>query len=527
MADFDPDAFVAKAKAAQPFDPDAFLAKAGVQPTPPADAGPRTTGLEAFAGHAADNVPFMRQLAAAVEAGRMKMAGSPMDFGENYKQLLLAQQRQLDASKAEHGVFSRAGSTLGFLGTAAALPGSGFKSLAALGGALGLSDATTNPDATPGSVAGQTLASLALTPLLGKAASTVAPYLGEVAGRSAEALGEKARNLAGWLKVNSIHPTPTLGEAMEDIPGGVPAVGRELLARGIGGLTKSGTAKQIEAAFSGATGKASALAQAFDEAGGGSVNLGPALEAAQAKAEQLTEEPSTREAGQKLQGLIEDYAEKYGAGESAPASAVEALASKRGLGAIGYGAKTEFKLTKNPVSGEYGKAVRGLERGMDSALDDSLGPDFEAANLAVRRLGGAKQAAERAAARTTGDKLLGLLPYLAGLSGYAGGHAAGQATPEAVALGLGSLLTGKYGAQAGAWSLYNPVGGTLSLLGRGLRTPLAASMASTAAGEGATPAAGTLGELLSSFTQPRPATVADRERQRQQAILQALAQGSP
>src|SRR5207248_2654916 len=68
---------------------------------------------------------------------------------------------------------------------------------------------------------------------------------GELAPPTSKYLGNKMQDLAGWLKVNSIHPTQTLGEAMDSLPGGIPAVGRELLDRGIGGLTKSGTAKQL------------------------------------------------------------------------------------------------------------------------------------------------------------------------------------------------------------------------------------------------------------------------------------------
>lgn len=284
--------------------------------------------------------------------------------------------------------------------------------------------------------------------------------LAEAAPVASRYAGGGLQDLAGWLKVNSLHPTPTLGEAMEGIPGGVSAVGRELLDRNIGGLTKASTAKQIETAFEGATGKASELAKAHD-ATGAPLDLGEALAAAQAKAEALTAEPATREAGIKLQSLVADYAEKYGSGEAAPASAQEALATKRALGPVGYGARQEFKLTGNPVAGDYGAGVRQLERGMDSALDDTLGPEFEQANTLVRRLGGAKQAAERGAARTAGNHLIGLLPYLGGLAGL-GSHASGHGGSAALAFGLASLLSSKYGSQVGARTLYG-IGAGLKL----------------------------------------------------------------
>jgi hypothetical protein len=397
--------------------------------------------------------------------------------------------------------------------------GRGYQTLAGLArGFLGSNTDLTPDKITAGDAGYATLSTLA-NALIGNQAPVVAgklanaapvKYLGNKVGAGLEYAGNKVQDLAGWLKVNSLHPTPLLGEAMEGIPGGIPAAGRELLDRGIGGLTKGGTAKQIESAFQGATTKANTLAKAYD-ARGVPVDLADALSVGQEKAAELIDRPATAESGRKLQSLVSDYAEKYGAGEAAPTTAQEALTAKRDLGDIGYGATHEFKLNKNPVTGNYGKGVRQFEREINATLENALGPEFGQANTVVRQLGGAKQAAERGAAKTAGNNLIGLLPYIAGVAGAAGGHMSGHAAPEVVAYGLASLLSSKYGAQAGAQTVYrlgqllklSPQ--LLELAGEGYGLAPAAQRAASRGGE-------YLSDLLRARPQPLPSFAAGDKR---------------
>jgi hypothetical protein len=566
MAGFDPSTYAdhVEQQGRRAFDPATYAdaAERGgfVAPEPdvkaggPVTLGAGATGAMHFLRH--ESFGLGDKLAAAGESvyeaagdkSRDGLLAKLASLPEKYRRNLAFNDKLMDASDEAHPVARWVGNVGGFGVSAAALAAApGLAELAGLqeaapaatavaqalprmarlaalakegrnvGSALGAVGAYGNDRS---SSASDTLLNTGLGAAFGAASGYAAPYVSEGVGLGAQYLGDKTRNLAGWLKVNSIHPTPTLGEAMEDIPGGVPAVGRELLERGIGGFTKAGTAKQVDAAFGEATSKANQLAAAHD-ATGASVDVGGALAAAEARAKQLMAEPASREAGQKLMDLVSEYAEKYGAGESAPASAVDALATKRALGKIAYGAKAEFKLNKNPVVGDYGAGVRTMERGVDDALDGSLGPDFDAANLLVRRLGGAKQAVERAAARTAGNHIVGLLPYMAGLSGAVGGHMTGHAGPEALAYGASSLLASKYGAQTLARLLYSPVGGGLGLLGRGLQA-LPGAVSGGVAAEETAPLAGRLSGLL----RPSPApAMADKEELRRRATLAALIRG--
>lgn len=483
MANFDPDKFLTQTSApAESFDPDVFLAQTS-SPDRVKSADPTLGAPSTGAFHFARHLSF--GLGDKIIAGEQAVADwlrdktGKVSVGDAYRRNLAFNDQLLEASDTAHPVARWAGNVGGFAGNLAAMAlaapaqaaraaptlgqaaGQGAKLGAVLGGAGGFG--TSRAESLP-----EALGDTALGAGLGAGFGAATPYAANYLGRGFRAVGDKVRDLAGWLKVNSIHPSASLGGAMADIPGGVPAVGRELLEKGIGGATKQKTAEQISEAFAEATTKANSLAAA-SQASGKIVDLSKAFRAAQTRANALLKEPATQEAGTRLQALIDQYASKYGGATSntaiAEAGAVEALATKRALGTLGYGATAEFKINKNPAVGDFAKGVQLLERGFNEALEAHLGPEFSAANLLVRRLGGALQAAEHGAAKTTGNSILGFLPYLGALSGAGIGHATGEATPAALAIGLSTLLMGKYGSQGGARALYSPVAGSLSGIG--------------------------------------------------------------
>jgi hypothetical protein len=198
-----------------------------------------------------------------------------------------------------------------------------------------------------------------------------------------------------------------------------------------------------------------------------------------------------------------------------PVPASEALALKRAVAKAAYGAGDQLKKTGDVVAGNFGAGLSHFERAVDDALDQALGPQFEQANLTFRRLLGASQAAERGAARSQTNHLLGLLH-----TGAAGVGAVAHGPSGAIAGGLASLLFDKYGSQAGARLLYSPVGGGLGMVGRGLQA-LPGALSSGVAAEKAAPGAVRLGDLLESLM-ARPA-VGD-EGSRRPALAQG---GSP
>lgn len=207
-----------------------------------------TTGLDAFFGHFGDNIPGARQLVAAGLAAKMKADGSPMDFGENYRQLLLAQQRELNRSKTEHGGLSRIGSLAGLAGSAAVLPGAGWKSLAALGGLSGLSDATADPTKTAGEVAAQTTLSAIAAPILGKAIGAgvnwATPALRAIANSKAvESLGTK---LAQYRDIAYKESMQRLGKTLLD-NGIIPWLGGSETMANRAGAEMGKQAKTIQA----------------------------------------------------------------------------------------------------------------------------------------------------------------------------------------------------------------------------------------------------------------------------------------
>lgn len=511
--DFDPEKYLAEKKAAQAsFDPAKYLAEKTGKPVAvvaPAPEQTPTTPIEAFAGHAADNVPFMRQLAAAFEAAKLKASGNPMDFGENYRQLLTAQQRELNQSKAEHAGLSRLGSLSGLIGTAAALPGAGWKPLASLGFLSGLSDSTANPDATAGDVAKQTAISTVIAPVLGRAVEAAAPII----GRGLEATGGRLADLAGWLKINSVHPTPTLAETIENLSGGKAAAGVEALKEGIGGLTKGGTARQAQAAMDSAGKEIGKVVAAHDAAGGAQVNIANALSSGLDTAAELQASrfEDSRAAGKRLEDVINAYSKDYPRGMT---TATDALAIKREIGDKAYRAGLSLAKSGDTVSGDYGQGLKRLERAVDGELDSAVGPAFSDANLAFRRLLGFSNAADRQAGRASANHLLGLLPSVVGAGELAAGHGVKDAGLTALVIAMAN----KYGSQASARALYSPVAGGLGLLGRGLRSPISGPLAGRIAAEESAPLAA--GLYRPPMAQPM---MANRDGlQRQQTLAQLL-----
>lgn len=300
-----------------------------------------------------------------------------------------------------------------------------------------------------------------------KAASEtrLAQALAGYGGKALDASGNAFQNLGGWLKINSLHPTPTLSRALEDLPGGATAAGRELLAQKVGGLTKTGTAKQAQAAFGRAAAAIDELAQYHDAAGGSPIDITGAIAAGKARAQQLLDEPTTEAVGKQMMGLVEKYESKFSNGTG---TAQEILGMKRALGKAAYGESQKLERAGDTIAGQLGDGLSSFERATDDALDKTLGPRFEAANLLSRQMRGTTQAAERAADRTQGNQLIGLKPWLAALAAGGGGHLGHIGTPEAAAAAAGTFLLGKYGSQMGARGAYT--------LGSGLRfLPRAAS----------------------------------------------------
>jgi hypothetical protein len=399
--------------------------------------------------------------------------------------------RQEDAAAAkEHGFLYGLGNVVGGAPLAIATGGKA-KTLGALLTTGGILGATTglggsNTDLTRGELGdfGRAGLDTGLGGVLGMAGGGIgyglqkaAPYVGSQLQKVGGYAGDKLKDLAGWLKVNSLHPTPLKAEAMAALPGGVPAVGREVLERGIGGFTKAGTARQTAAATSEAGRSVSKLAGEYDKLGGQPLDIGDAIDAAKAKAKELFDEPTTKAAGERLATLIEQYEASLGPARTA--TAAQALAMKRALAKAAYGAKQQLKKAGDTIAGDFGEGLAVFERSVDDVMDRSLGAPFEAANLAYRRLLGASNAAQRTAARQDTNLLALGLQNLGG--GTLGASLAGG--PGAAAGLLGTTLLRKYGAQAGARTLYG-LGGALEAsprLAQSVTEKLAAPAASRAA----------------------------------------------
>lgn len=356
----------------------------------------------------------------------------------------------------------------------------GYQTLSGLARGLMGSDA----DLTPGRLTPWSAGKAALSTAFGGAVGNLAPvalsrlaksgpvqYVGGKLEDVAGYAGDTLKNVAGWLKVNSIHPTPALGKKLAALPGGVPGVGKELLERGVGGLTKGQTAAHVERELSAAGGVMDDLATAYDRAGSPPIDVGSAIAEGRKAAEGLTKQPITREAGDALNKILDEYNQLF---SGRNVSAAEALEVKRALGKAVYGAKQELNKSGKKLMGDFGEGLAKFERGVDDQLDSALGPRFEQANLAFRRLLGANEATETQAARSTANMLLlGL-----GNTGAAGVGGLVAGGPGAAAGLAGAALLSKYGSQAGARTLYG-LGNALQATPRALfRSPAPYSAAS-------------------------------------------------
>lgn len=337
-----------------------------------------------------------------------------------------------------------------------ALVGTGLGGLAGIGASRG--------DLTQGEV-GQVAEDAGIGSLfgagIGGAAPAVVSGLGSVASGAADAmswLGGKVANGAGWLKVNSLHPVPTLGEDMAALPGGKIGVGKTLLQKGLGGLTKDSTAEQIAAALRESSGNIDRSAASLDAMGAKPPDLGRAVtKAAWRDAAPLMERPLTRGTGEKLGNVLSEYDALY---SEQPSSFLESLKFRRELDDAIY---KNDAFGASPELSDFGKALRPLRSDVNQSFLDSaeaaspeLADQFRAANLETRQLGMASRAADRVAGRGTSSHVIGLkdlvaagLPAGAGVAGLASGHGG-----AGLGAGAASWLLGKYGSQAGARSLY-------------------------------------------------------------------------
>lgn len=451
----------------------------------------KSTGAFHFARHLSFGLGD--KIIAAEAAARDALSGKT-SFSDAYKRNLAFNDALLEASDVAHPTARWVGNTLGVGGslaaTALAAPvrAAGATGQAAsqgarvaptlsqlarqgvkLGGILGGvgSFGSSRSDSTLGTLGDVTLGA-GLGAGLGAATPYGISYTGRYLGTGTHYLSDKARNLAGWLKLHTLRPTPTLAEKVADLPGGAVGVGKELLERGIGGLTNKGTAAQIETAKEAAGKAITKIATEYDALGKPKLNPSTAIYAGWTAARELMKQPTTEAAGRRLLTLMDKYESKFfqpGQGYRL-ITAAEMLDLKRAVAKAAYGASDQLHKTGDVVAGEFGAGLSKFERAIDATLDRYLGPEFEAANIAFRRLLGAGQAAERMAARTQGNTHIigGLVPTIVGGSAMAAGHGG----PEAVALGLGSSLIQKYGSQAGARLLYSPVAGGLNLADQAL-----------------------------------------------------------
>jgi len=476
---FDPDAFLSDAP--KGFDPDGFLSDEKPQ-------GQKMAGGESALRGGVDAIPFGEKLSALGTAGALRLvkalSSNPayQDMDASYAGQLARQREKLAQSERDNPGLTTAGKVGGAVLSSAAMP---FKAAQGAGllpralataknaGAYGVAHG-----AGTGDTVGESLKNAAVEGatnfVLGGAGHAVASKALPLATKMVGGLGEGLQNLGGKLKVTSLKPTPLVAEAMEALPGGEAAVGREVLKRGIGGLTKKGTLKQLEAAKQAASKEIDDVVSAYDSQGGKPIVLDRAIAAAKGNASELMAEPTTKGTGQRLAELIGEYEARY-AGKPVPAS--EALRLKRVLGDAAYGAGEEAERTGVHAVGEYAKGLARFERAVDQQLDEAVGPAFGEANLAFRRLLNATGAAKRTAARSTGNNLLQNIHTLAGagLGTSLGGG------PGALAGAVAAQMANKYGAQAGA-RLANAAGGGLKALPRaaaaiGSRVPAGASEA--------------------------------------------------
>lgn len=514
---FDPQAYLAEDDE-EAFSPEAYAAaeeREQMSIARPARRNKVGRG-EAFIHGGVDAIPFGQKWSAGVGSGllnAMKYARREYGVGprywENipddisYQQMLDQERAMLARSEQDRGGWTTLGKIAGGGASMGAIPFQPIQgmsrlmqvgSIGANGTTYGLLhglgqgdtyDQATEAAAVEAPVSG--LMSLAGHAVANEAISPVAKYMWNKAPAAANYLGNKAQDLAGWLKVNSLKPNPVVAERMATLPGGEAGVGRELLSRGLGGFTKKGTEKQVEAARRAAGGEMDKLAAAYDATVNSRLNAQQILAAGDAEAERLLSRPTTETAGQKLKTLVDKFRRIYT--PENPPNAQQMLELKRELGKEAYGASKQFARTADQTLDDYSRGVANMERTADASLDNAIGPQFEQANLSFRRLLGANQAAKRSASRTQGNDLFSLTSKV-GAAG-AGGYAALTGRPILGATGLAlSFLGNKYGSQLGARGLYG--------LGSGLRG--AANMSQNVS-RYATPYAPTLASMLERQTQ--------------------------
>lgn len=410
-----------------------------------------------------DTIPFGQKATALGTALILKLnkalhKGEPWadNLDTSYEGQLATERQKLIESQEQQPWATRAGKLTGVIASTAAMTpfkpagamGGLEKTLAAMGnfGTYGLAHGAGNidwgdPD-TEWEGLKNTVREGQAEAALGGAGHTL---LSEVA----PAIGGAVRNVGRRLKVNSLKPTPSMGKAMADLPGGTEGVGEELLGSDIGGITKAGTAKQAEAAMKEAGRETTAVVQRAEAAGAPPIDLTPQLDAAAEHAAQLYGEPTTRGAGERLIKLINEYRSRY----SGPVSPMEALRFKRVLADEAYATEQEFARSASKPLSDYAAGVSKLERGVDASLDKSVGPEFEAANLRFRRLLLGSKAAEHSASKV-GKDLFSLRDTLAAAGVGGGLMASGHGgMKEAAGAALASALASRYGAQAGARTL--------------------------------------------------------------------------
>lgn len=502
-------------------------------PAPAKPSAPLMSRKEAVLHGAVESIPFGQKLVATGSTGVQSLLKALADRGlaPAYMQQLKpttvsgeidAERARLAQAEAERPEYATGGKIGGaVLSTVAMSPlkmvqgadkaSRALRVTAAAGnaGLYGLAHGAGQGDTLAESAEGA-LKEGALNFVLGGAGQGL---FGEALPAAARFGGEKVKDVAGWLKTHSLRPTPTLGEAMANIPGGTVGVGRELLERNVGGVTKGQALRRASAAKSKAGAAIDDVATTYDQAGGAPVLIDDALDAAAEKAARLAARPPTKAAGEKLGALLEEYRNLYPRGR--PISATEALTLKRELRDAVYGANDAFNKAGNKLEGDYAKGLSQFEREVDGVLDKALGPAFEKANVSFRRLGSATEAAERQAARGVANNIVPLVASAVGLGGTAAGY------EDSIPLAAGAMLLGKYGAPVGARLLH----GTGNAMSRGLpamleRAPAAMSRRVTPAAAASTGLGGTLQPMYGEG--PRQ----DPEEAKRRALVQAL-MGAP
>lgn len=550
---FDPDAYLAE-KAGGGFDPDSYLAEKLGQAAPP-QVGPGET----FLNKSVNSIPVGKAATDSVAALLLKAFGpgagvrltpqaqadirarggvvpesyTPPSLAEAYRTIRDGRMARTEAGAQQNPWAAGFGTATGMgLSLAAPLPsvgklGEGFVAGRLLPGMLtgagygaemalehGKADLSRGEfgqafadvsgveglramsrDASSGNYGRAFLDFLGSGALGGAAVGGAVPYAGAGIQRGAPVVGQKLQDFAGWLKVNSLHPNPTIAEDMAALPGGVKEVGKTLLRKGVGGFTKNGTAEQAAKALEHASGNIDRSVDALDATGAQGPDLSSINSTAVWRdAVPMAERPLTRPTGQKLGETLSEYQNIYA---DQPRTFGEGLKFRREIDDAIY---KNDAFGAHPELTAFGKALRPVRGDVNAELElaaqqasPELAAQFRNANLETRQLGLASRAADRVAGRGTGNHVVSLkdmiaagIPAGAGVAGVAAGHGGGGLSAM-----LASWLLAKYGSQAGARTAYG--------LGAALRSPRIAQYLN----QGAAPARSfaTLRDLL-----PEPMT---------------------